>query len=194
VVRSAVVPPRVAVAACACPSAPRARSPNRLPRVVAFPPTPTPRCAVLRCILLKPVVVSRGGATGRLCGADAVCADLLLLALRVDACVPPRRAALPTTAPCYIVLLCAIAILPRVAICCGRRRCVDAACHRRRRCGVAELPASVEEMKAARIDIAYRDYCAHMLIDLNRCRHEHLYMPWACSHERHAYEKCEYIE
>jgi hypothetical protein len=54
--------------------------------------------------------------------------------------------------------------------------------------------ATPEEMKAARLDIAFRDYCAHMLIPLNACRRENWYMPFKCSHERHAYEKCQYIE
>ena len=62
-------------------------------------------------------------------------------------------------------------------------------------CRVAAVPkASVAELKKHRIDIGYRDFCAHLLIPLNQCRHETLYMPWKCSDERHAYEKCEYIE
>ena len=54
--------------------------------------------------------------------------------------------------------------------------------------------ASVEDLKAARIDIGYRDFCAHLLIDLNKSRHQTLYMPWKCMDERHGYEKCQYIE
>ena len=49
-------------------------------------------------------------------------------------------------------------------------------------------------MKDARLDIAYRDYCAHLLIPLNKCRQATMYMPWKCGHERHEYEKCEYVE
>ena len=49
-------------------------------------------------------------------------------------------------------------------------------------------------VKAARLDIAYRDYCAHLLIPLNKCRHETFYLPWKCGHERHTYEKCQYVE
>jgi len=53
---------------------------------------------------------------------------------------------------------------------------------------------SHEEMKAARLPVAFRDYCAHLLIPLNKCRHEQLYMPFKCMDERHGYEKCQYIE
>ena len=63
---------------------------------------------------------------------------------------------------------------------------------RRVKCAVPV--ASVEELKRHRIDIGYRDFCAHMLIGLNQCRHETYYMPWKCTDERHAYEKCQYIE
>jgi len=56
----------------------------------------------------------------------------------------------------------------------------------------ATTVASREEMKAARIDLAYRDGCAHFLIPLNNCRRETLYAPWACGDLRHVYEKCQY--
>ena len=49
-----------------------------------------------------------------------------------------------------------------------------------------------EEMAEAKLPLNYRDFCAHLLIPLNKCRHEHFYMPWACKHELHEYEKCEY--
>ncbi|PVV04416.1 hypothetical protein BB560_001090 [Smittium megazygosporum] len=52
--------------------------------------------------------------------------------------------------------------------------------------------ATQQEMAEARIPLAYRDYCAHLLIPLNRCRIKNLWMPWACNEERHAHEKCEY--
>ena len=104
--------------------------------------------------------------------------------------------------------------------------------------------ATAEEMRVARLDVAYRDYCAvrcqrfrgerergwaesraresgqaqqrraaavhptlarcsppgalfstqHLLIPLNACRHDTFYMPWRCGPERHAYEKCQYVE
>lgn len=72
-------------------------------------------------------------------------------------------------------------------------------------------------MSAARLPIAYRDSCAHLLIPLNRCRFEEYYLPWKCEvrplytqhrhrihralltsgfpqNERHSYEKCQYEE
>jgi hypothetical protein len=40
--------------------------------------------------------------------------------------------------------------------------------------------ATREEMSAARLPLAYRDSCAHLLIPLNRCRYEEYYLPWKC--------------
>jgi hypothetical protein len=40
--------------------------------------------------------------------------------------------------------------------------------------------ATREEMSAARLPLPYRDSCAHLLIPLNRCRHEEYYLPWKC--------------
>ncbi|ORY09006.1 NADH-ubiquinone oxidoreductase B18 subunit-domain-containing protein [Clohesyomyces aquaticus] len=54
--------------------------------------------------------------------------------------------------------------------------------------------ATREEMSAARLPLPYRDSCAHLLIPLNRCRHEEFYLPWKCETERHSYEKCQYEE
>ncbi|KAF2201657.1 hypothetical protein GQ43DRAFT_440407 [Delitschia confertaspora ATCC 74209] len=54
--------------------------------------------------------------------------------------------------------------------------------------------ATREEMSAARLPLAYRDSCAHLLIPLNRCRYEEYYLPWKCESERHTYEKCQYDE
>ncbi|KAK6513320.1 hypothetical protein TWF281_004954 [Arthrobotrys megalospora] len=58
-----------------------------------------------------------------------------------------------------------------------------------------EVPAvTAEQMSAARLPIAYRDRCAGLLIPLNRCRFETMYLPWKCENERHSYEKCQYDE
>lgn len=35
-------------------------------------------------------------------------------------------------------------------------------------------------MSAARLPLAYRDSCAHLLIPLNRCRFDEYYLPWKC--------------
>lgn len=62
-----------------------------------------------------------------------------------------------------------------------------------------ELPMSApkvsrQEMAEARVPLAYRDSCAHLLIPLNRCRFENYYLTWRCQDERHSYEKCQYEE
>jgi len=59
----------------------------------------------------------------------------------------------------------------------------------------ATCPVAVQaDLQNAKIDIGYRDFCAHLLIPLNACRRKNFYLPWKCEHERHAYEKCEYKE
>lgn len=40
--------------------------------------------------------------------------------------------------------------------------------------------ATREEMREARLPLAYRDSCAHLLIPLNQCRKETWYAPWKC--------------
>ena len=40
----------------------------------------------------------------------------------------------------------------------------------------------------------FRDYCAHILIPLNDCRHQTWFSPFKCTDLRHAYEKCEFDE
>ncbi|KAI0390557.1 NADH-ubiquinone oxidoreductase B18 subunit-domain-containing protein, partial [Xylariaceae sp. FL0594] len=58
----------------------------------------------------------------------------------------------------------------------------------------APAKATREEMREAKLPLAYRDSCAGLLIPLNRCRQETWYMPWKCEDERHSYEKCQYVE
>ena len=50
----------------------------------------------------------------------------------------------------------------------------------------------LEALKKARIGLAYRDKCGHLLIDLNHCRRENYFLPTRCVPERHTYEECEY--
>ncbi|KAI3734183.1 hypothetical protein L6452_13647 [Arctium lappa] len=52
--------------------------------------------------------------------------------------------------------------------------------------------ATQQELVEAKVPLAYRDQCAHLLIPLNKCRQSELYLPWKCENERHSYEKCEY--
>jgi NADH dehydrogenase (ubiquinone) 1 beta subcomplex subunit 7 len=56
------------------------------------------------------------------------------------------------------------------------------------------MKATQKQMADARIPLEYRDYCAHLLIPLNKCRGETFYLPWKCENERHSYEKCQYEE
>jgi NADH dehydrogenase (ubiquinone) 1 beta subcomplex subunit 7 len=56
------------------------------------------------------------------------------------------------------------------------------------------MVATQAEMNNAKLDIGYRDFCAHLLIPLNECRRASFYMPWSCGDERHKYEKCQYLE
>ena len=56
------------------------------------------------------------------------------------------------------------------------------------------MVATQKDMQDAKIDLAHRDFCAHLLIPLNECRKAEYYVPWKCGHERHAYEKCQYKE
>ncbi|KAF6807957.1 nadh-ubiquinone oxidoreductase b18 subunit family protein [Colletotrichum musicola] len=58
----------------------------------------------------------------------------------------------------------------------------------------APREATREEMRDAKLPIAYRDSCAGLLIPLNRCRADSWYLPWRCEDERHSYEKCQYDE
>lgn len=53
-------------------------------------------------------------------------------------------------------------------------------------------PNLQEELNEAQIPMAWRDYCADLLIPLNKCRRENFWWPSSCEHEKHAYEKCQY--
>mmetsp|Transcript_7874 Transcript_7874/g.12141 ORF Transcript_7874/g.12141 Transcript_7874/m.12141 type:complete len:88 (+) Transcript_7874:163-426(+) len=49
-----------------------------------------------------------------------------------------------------------------------------------------------EAVKAAKIPIANRDRCVHLLLPLNKCRRVTGFNPNTCGHERHTYEECLY--
>mmetsp|Transcript_3387 Transcript_3387/g.8814 ORF Transcript_3387/g.8814 Transcript_3387/m.8814 type:complete len:114 (-) Transcript_3387:271-612(-) len=51
---------------------------------------------------------------------------------------------------------------------------------------------SRKEMHDAKLPLEYRDYCAHLLIPLNRCRAAEFYLPWKCETLRNAHEKCQH--
>mmetsp|Transcript_8245 Transcript_8245/g.12265 ORF Transcript_8245/g.12265 Transcript_8245/m.12265 type:complete len:96 (+) Transcript_8245:70-357(+) len=50
----------------------------------------------------------------------------------------------------------------------------------------------LQKLKDAHIPVAFRDKCAHILVDLNKCRRRTFYNPNKCEHERHTYEECQY--
>ncbi|KAL9535209.1 NADH dehydrogenase [ubiquinone] 1 beta subcomplex subunit 7 [Sphaerulina musiva] len=60
--------------------------------------------------------------------------------------------------------------------------------------GSTTRQATRQEMSDARLPLAYRDSCAHLLIPLNKCRYDNYYLNWRCQDERHSYEKCQYEE
>ena len=49
-----------------------------------------------------------------------------------------------------------------------------------------------EELNKTQIPLQWRDFCAHLLPELNKCRQDNLYMPWTCHLERTAWQKCQY--
>lgn len=51
----------------------------------------------------------------------------------------------------------------------------------------------LDQLKAARIPMALRDNCAHLLVGLNECRRATFFSPHQCVHQRHIYEECQYI-
>lgn len=50
----------------------------------------------------------------------------------------------------------------------------------------------LEALKQARIPLAFRDTCGHLLLDLNKCRRATFSSPHECGHQRHTYEECQY--
>ena len=51
-----------------------------------------------------------------------------------------------------------------------------------------------EELQRERIPVKWRDFCSHLLPQLNACRRANYYAPWACELERTAWKKCQYDE
>lgn len=54
------------------------------------------------------------------------------------------------------------------------------------------LDQDIELLKREQVRLAFRDTCAHLLVPLNRCRQAKFFSPFACGHERHTYEQCQY--
>ena len=57
-----------------------------------------------------------------------------------------------------------------------------------------EMHITQEELNKTQIPHIWRDYCAHLLPELNKCRMDNYYKPWKCEFERTAWQKCQYDE
>lgn len=66
------------------------------------------------------------------------------------------------------------------------------------RCATAsrytEMQVTREDLRKARVPLNRRDYCAHLYIDLEKCRQQTYRMPWKCEGEQHNYDYCIYME
>jgi NADH dehydrogenase (ubiquinone) 1 beta subcomplex subunit 7 len=56
------------------------------------------------------------------------------------------------------------------------------------------MKVTQKEMMDAQLPLHVRDYCAHVLIPLNKCRRDNGYMVWACKDQMHEYEICMHSE
>jgi len=56
------------------------------------------------------------------------------------------------------------------------------------------MKVTAKEMADAKIPLSARDYCAHLLIPLLKCRKDTYFVPWKCEHEKHAWDRCQYDE
>ena len=56
------------------------------------------------------------------------------------------------------------------------------------------LKATPQDMADNHLPMHARDYCADVLIPLNKCRRKGMYAPWACHDLMHSYEICMYKE
>lgn len=55
-----------------------------------------------------------------------------------------------------------------------------------------EMKISEDELKAAKIPLKNRDYCAHLLMAFRVCRKDNFPFVVNCEHEKHAYLNCKY--
>ncbi|CAH1243776.1 NADH dehydrogenase [ubiquinone] 1 beta subcomplex subunit 7-like [Branchiostoma lanceolatum] len=54
------------------------------------------------------------------------------------------------------------------------------------------MVATQKEMADARVPMKLRDYCAHKYMAWMMCRRDHMPNIFACKHERHDWDQCEY--
>ncbi|XP_012613788.1 NADH dehydrogenase [ubiquinone] 1 beta subcomplex subunit 7 [Microcebus murinus] len=57
-----------------------------------------------------------------------------------------------------------------------------------------EMVATQQEMIDAQLKLQQRDYCAHYLIRLLKCKRDSFPNFLACKHERHDWEYCEHLD
>ncbi|XP_076062681.1 NADH dehydrogenase (ubiquinone) B18 subunit [Oratosquilla oratoria] len=54
------------------------------------------------------------------------------------------------------------------------------------------MVATQEEMESAKLPLKDRDYCAHLAIKYQACKHNVWPFVYQCAHEKHDYLNCEY--
>lgn len=57
-----------------------------------------------------------------------------------------------------------------------------------------EMVATQEQMNLAQLPLEQRDYCAHYLMKLMKCKRDNWPNLMACKHERHEWDYCEHQE
>jgi len=57
-----------------------------------------------------------------------------------------------------------------------------------------EAVLTTEQMEAAKIEPMYRDYCAHHLVEWEKCKRVHLPFGIKCKPYKHAWDECEFHE
>lgn len=58
----------------------------------------------------------------------------------------------------------------------------------------AEMVATQQQMSDAQLTLEQRDYCAHYLIRLLKCKRDSFPNFLACKHEQHDWDYCEHLE
>lgn len=56
------------------------------------------------------------------------------------------------------------------------------------------MVATQQEMMDAQLTLQQRDYCAHYLIQLLKCKRDNFPNFLACKHEQHDWDYCEHLE
>ncbi|XP_073460116.1 NADH dehydrogenase [ubiquinone] 1 beta subcomplex subunit 7 [Aquarana catesbeiana] len=56
------------------------------------------------------------------------------------------------------------------------------------------MVATPEQMNMAKLPLAQRDYCAHHLIKLMKCKRDMWPNIFACTDERHEWEYCQHLD